>query len=251
MEPEERTAVQQDQIRRTTDGNAGRERRRSERGLRRQRSDYGSFRASERDSELLFLIGEQYAVTLPQLARLTRRRLHTARALRDRWKRAGWIDSRPLAIGTPSFVWLTGRGRALAQSPYRLWDANPGLALHIEAVTNVRLLLERALDLGEWECERSIAQRFARDPGSRGHLPDGLLLSDQQRIAVEVELTLKSRVRLQAIIDELSVAYDRVWYFAPERLAATLAELASATPFGNVAVHRYPPLAAEVAASAL
>lgn len=249
MEPEERTTVQ-DQISGTPAGNAGQGRRqRSGERLRRQRSDYGSFRATERDSELLSLIGEQYAITLPQLARLIRRRLHTARALRDRWKRAGWIDSRPLAVDAPSFVWLTGRGRSLAQSPYRTWDANPGLALHIEAVTNVRLLLERELELGEWECERSLAQRFARDHGSRSHLPDGLLRSDQ-RIAVEVELTLKSRVRLQAIIDELSLAYDQVWYFAPERLQPILTELASAAPFGNVFVHHYPPLAAEVARQA-
>ena len=70
---------------------------------------------------------------------------------------------------------------------------------------------------------------------------------DSQRIAIEVELTLKSRMRLGAIVDELSQGYDQVWYFAPARLRATLAELADAAPYGNVSVHRYPPRAAEVA----
>lgn len=235
---------------RTPTGDEGQVRRQRSEG-RRRRSDYGSFRASERDSELLYLIGEQYALTLPQLARLTGRRLHTARALRDRWKRAGWINSHPLAVDAPSFVWLTGRGRTISQSPYRTWDANPGLALHIEAVTNVRLLLEHDLRLGEWECERSIAQRLAQEHGQRSHLPDSILTSNTNKVAIEVELTLKSRARLQAIIDELSLAYDHVWYFAPGRLLPTLTELASAAPFGNISVHRYPPLAAEVAASAL
>ena len=73
---------------------------------------------------------------------------------------------------------------------------------------------------------------------------------DVERIAIEVELTLKSRARLGAIVDELSQDYDQVWYFAPERLRPALAELAAAAPFGNVSVHRYPPLAAEIAASA-
>ena len=66
---------------------------RSESQVRRRRSDYGSIKVSERDIELLYLVGEQYAVTVPQLARLIGRSFHTARALRDRWKRAGWIDS--------------------------------------------------------------------------------------------------------------------------------------------------------------
>jgi hypothetical protein len=115
------------------------------------------------------------------------------------------------------------------------------------AVTDVRLLLDRELRLGEWECERAVAQRFAKDGGRRGHLPDGVLHRDGERTAIEVELSLKSRARLGAIVDELSQDYEQVWYFAPQRLRPALAELAAAAPYGNVSVHRYPPLAAEVA----
>jgi integrase len=76
--------------------------RAEERTARRaRRSDYGSFRVSERDTELLYLVGEQYALTLPQLAHLIGRSPHTARALRDRWKRAGWIGSGKLAVQAP------------------------------------------------------------------------------------------------------------------------------------------------------
>jgi hypothetical protein len=214
---------------------------------RLRRCDYGSVRASERDLELLYLVGEQYAVTLPQIARLIGRSVHTARALRDRWKRAGWVGSGQLSVQAPSFVWLTGHGAAGVESPFRVWQPNHGLALHIEAVTEVRLLLERELRLGEWECERAVAQQFAKDRDRRGHLPDGVLHRDGQRIAIEVELTLKSRMRLGAIVDELSQDYDQVWYFAPERLGPALSELAAAAPYRNVSVHRYPPRAAEVA----
>lgn len=224
---------------------------RTEERVRRRRCDYGSAKASERDPELLSLIGEQYAVTLPQIARLIGRSVHTARALRDRWKRAGWVGSGQLAVQAPSFVWLTGRGAAGVESPFRVWQPNHGLALHIEAVTEVRLLLEHEVRVGSWECERAVAQQFARDRRRRGHLPDGVLHLDGERIAIEVELTLKSRARLGAIVDELSQDYDQVWYFGPERLRPTLAELADAAPYGNVSVHRYQPLADEVAASTL
>ena len=181
---------------------------------------------------------------MPQIARLIGRSVHTARALRDRWKRAGWVGSGQLSIQAPSFVWLTGRGAAGVESPFRIWQPNHGLALHIEAVTDVRLLLEHELRLGGWECERAVAQQFANDGGRRGHLPDGVLHMDGERIAIEVELTLKSRARLAAIVEELSLDYDQVWYFAPERLRAALAELAAAAPYGNVSVHRYPAHAA-------
>ena len=220
---------------------------RTEARVRRRRCDYGSVKASERDLELLYLVGEQYSVTLPQIARLIGRSVHAARALRDRWKRAGWVGSGQLSVQAPSFVWLTGRGAAGVESPFRVWQPNHGLALHIAAVTEVRLLLEHELRLGEWECERAVAQQLAKDRDHRGHLPDGVLHRDGERIVVEVELTLKSRSRLGAIVDELSQDYDQVWYFAPARLRPTLAELADAAPYCNVSVHRYPPRAAEVA----
>jgi hypothetical protein len=70
---------------------------RSESLVRRRRSDYGSIKASERDIELLYLVGEQYAVTLPQLDRLIGRSFHTARALRDRWKRVACPLAAPFA----------------------------------------------------------------------------------------------------------------------------------------------------------
>jgi hypothetical protein len=196
---------------------------------------------SERDLELLGLIGEQYAVTLPQLARLIDRRLDTARSLRDRWKRAGWIASGQLLARTPSFVWLTGRGAALGSSPFRLWEPNHGLALHIEAVTEVRLVLERELHFGGWECERAVARRLADDRGRRGHLPDAVLHRDQERIAIEVELTLKNRRRLDDIAFQTSRFYDRVWYFAKPKLLPALRKIAAENPYGNIDVYSYPP----------
>ena len=220
-----------------TDSPAGREERRA----RRRRCDYGSVKASERDLELLGLIGEQYAVTVPQLARLIGRRLDTARSLRDRWKRAGWVSSGQLSTQAPSFVWLTSRGAA--NSPFRLWQPNHTLALHIEAVTNVRILLERELRFGEWECEREVARQLANEHsrGSRSHLPDAVLHRNGERIAIEVELTLKSRGRLEQIERVMGRAYDHVWYFAKPKLIPTLRKIADESTWRNVYVCSYPP----------
>lgn len=123
--------------------------------------------------------------------------------------------------------------------------ANQGLAAHIEAVTNVRLLLERELRLGAWECERAIAQSFHSRSEIRPHLPDAVLVHEQERIAIEVELSLKSRARLDAIVRDLGESYEQVWYFAAPRLMPALQEIASLARWQNVTVHRYPPIAAE------
>lgn len=216
--------------------------------LRNERADAGSVRLSERDGPLLRLVGEQYAITVDQLARLIDRSNRTGRWLRDRWRRAGWIESRQLTADGPSFLWLTGAGTRIAGSPLRTWRANAALAAHIEAVTDVRLLLERQLRLGVWVCERSLASSQRAAGPVRTHLPDAVLERDHERVAVEVELSAKSRARIQALLLELGRDYDQVWYFAAPRLAPCLHALAAEQPWQNVRIHPYPPGAAAVIA---
>jgi hypothetical protein len=204
-------------------------------------------RLSERDERLLGLIGEQYAITVGQLARLIGRRERTSRWLRDRWRQAGWIESRQLLAAGPSLIWLTGAGARVAGSPYRTWRPNPGLVGHIEAVTEVRLLLDQKLRLGAWRCERELAKALLANVRERPHLPDAVVETDSERVAVEVELTLKSRARLEAVLEELGRSYDQVWYFAPPRLQSTLRGLAAAVPWQNISVYTYPPRRSELA----
>jgi hypothetical protein len=212
----------------------------------KKRSDSGSVCLSERDGRLLELVGEQYAVSVAQLARLIGRTHRTGRWLRDRWRQAGWIESRPLTRGGPSFLWLTPLGVRVARSPYRTWRPNATMVGHIEAVTDVRLLLERELRLGDWICERSLAQHSTSRSLDRPHLPDGLLDTGDEQVAIEVELSLKSRSRLAAILEQLGQEYPQVWYFAAPPLRPALAELAAEAPWQNIAVYSYPPRPSEL-----
>jgi hypothetical protein len=175
------------------------------------------------------------------------RSYRTARGLRDRWCAAGWTKSSRLSVELPPFVWLTSRGSAIVGGDFRTWQPNHGLVRHIEAVTNVRLLLEQQLRLGRWECERALAKKARSRSRYRDHLPDAILHGDTAT-AIEVELTLKSRKRVEQIILDLGIAYEQVWYFAPPRLLPHLREHAAEMPHANLTVYRYPPLAAEVAA---
>jgi hypothetical protein len=213
---------------------------------RKRRRDYGSVRLSQRDGVLLRLIAEQYGISVDQLARLIGRSHRTGRWLRDRWRHAGWVESRQLTSGGPSFIWLTRQGTRIARSPYRTWQPNAGLVGHIGAVTELRLLLERQLRLGVWLCERSLAKEERSRSHSRPHLPDAVLRRDRETIALEVELTLKSRARLGEIVEELAEQYAQVWYFADAALLPALSEVAAEVPYDNVRVYSYPPRPSEL-----
>jgi hypothetical protein len=183
---------------------------------RRQRSDAGEPRCSGRDLELLQLVGEQYALSLPQLARLMGRGLHAARWLRSRWERAGWARGRAVLVGQPVFVWLTRRGQRVAGSEYSLWRPNPGALAHIAAVTDVRLWVGQRHPHADWVCERELA-REAQLMGTSGqHRPDGLVVLDGRELPVEVELSHKRPARRERIMRELVARYGQAVYFAPD-----------------------------------
>jgi hypothetical protein len=208
--------------------------------VRRRRSDAGELRCSGRDLELLSIVGEQYALSLPQLARLMGRSLHAARWLRSRWERAGWARGRAVLVGEPVFVWLTRRGQRIAGSEYSLWRANPGALPHIAAVTEVRLWVAERHPQAAWVCERELA-REAQLTGTRGrHRPDGLVVLDGRELPVEVELSHKRPARRERIMRELVARYGQAFYFAPDGPRQGLEQTARSIGSGRVQVLELP-----------
>ncbi len=198
---------------------------------RRTRADAGIARATERDLRLLRIVGEQYAVTLPQLAVMMGRSVHAARWLRDRWRRAGWIDSRTVLVGRPAFLWPTRVGLRAAGLDYPGWGPTPGALAHVEAVTDVRLHLQAAAPDAGWVSERDIS---LVTPGE--HRPDGLLVVGDRQVAIEVELTRKSRARTRGIMCELVARYPGVVYFTAPAPRPLLEDLAAEVGQGHVQV---------------
>ncbi len=92
-----------------------------------------------RDRQLLRFIGEQYLVTLPQLAHLAGRSERTARWLRTRWQRAGLVEAVPLLAFEPTVVWLTHRGLRTVGLPWKA--VRPSYAMIEPSATLVDLRL--------------------------------------------------------------------------------------------------------------
>lgn len=197
--------------------------------------------ATARDLEVLPFIAEQCAVTQPQLARLIGRTEHTARWLRQRWQRAGWVESRVLLVGEPVFTWLTSRGQLAGGVDFKTWRPQAvGRLAHLVAVTDVRLHVEARRPEAVWTSERVIARRDFEAGERRTHLPDAEVLIGEQRVAVEVELTQKERRRTEAIVAELSARYEAVWYFAAPGAHRHLAEVIARNNFKRVQLLELP-----------
>src|SRR3954454_17614581 len=112
---------------------------------------------TERDLTALRVIAEQCAITQPQLARLIGRSEHTARSLRARWQRAGWIEARVLLADRPPFIWLTAKGQRACGSDYKLWrPSTPGRLPHLAACTDARLMVAERRPEAVWTAEREL-----------------------------------------------------------------------------------------------
>lgn len=137
-------------------------------------------------------------------------------------------------------MWLTRRGQSLAGIDYAVWRPNAGMLAHIAAVTDVRLHVRDRHPGAEWVCERELYRELAGEPGGRRHRPDGIVVLDGQEVAVEVELVLKRRARMEAIMRELVARYRSVSYFAAPAPRRTLERLAEQIGGGRVQVLGLP-----------
>jgi hypothetical protein len=176
-----------------------------------------------RDLDLLVWLGEQYGARFDQLEVLLECGPRTVQRVVGRLRDAGLVTTRRLLVGEPAWVIPTGAGLRAAGLGYGMWQPRIGLLAHVAAVNDVRLHVQARAPQSEWVPERLLARE--RQAGQ--HLPDGVVLTDGQRVAIEVELTVKSQRRVTAILDELTGRYDTVLYFCapgPHRQLTQLAE---------------------------
>lgn len=196
---------------------------------RRQRSDKGTVRLSERDVAVFHWLAEMKAIYEADLrillARLgsTRPGPEAVRAVIRRWERAGYAKAQKLLVGQPRIVWLLPSGATVVGE--QTWKETAAVtALHQAEVARVRLWLEGRSDLPgggvtEWESERRFRQRQwdkYKDGTRNMHVPDAVVtFSDGTRAALEIELTPKQQSRLQRIVQGLTTAYGATIYAVP------------------------------------
>lgn len=176
-----------------------------------------------RDLEIVGWLAEQYAARTDQLELLLDCGPRTVQRVLARLRDAGLVTSRRLLVGEPAWVIPTGAGLRATGHGFAVWQPRVGLLAHIAAVNDVRLHVQARSPDSEWVPERLLVRE--REAGA--HLPDAVVLVDGQRVAIEVELTIKAQRRVTAILDELAGRFDTVLYFCaagPHRQLTALAD---------------------------
>ena len=102
---------------------------------------------------------------------------------------------------------------------------------HYMKVLHVYLKVHEKHPDATWITERRLIRQKQDDmPGNKEHLPDGILiLPDEKRIAIEVELSVKARDRLLNILTDYEVdkTIHEVWYFCSPKVLPVLRETAA------------------------
>ena len=200
--------------------------RRARRGVARVSRAAGHARHEvlrRRDLEVLGWLGEQYGARADQLEVLMGCGPRTVQRTVARLRAQGLVRSERMLVGERAWVTPTGAGMAACGAGFGVWRPRIGLLAHVAAVNDVRLHVQGRAPGTEWVPERVLA----RERRGGEHLPDGVAITEGRRVAIEVELTVKRRERVTAIVDELVGRFDSVLYFCaagPHRQLTELAE---------------------------
>jgi hypothetical protein len=150
-----------------------------------------------RDLVLLGWLADQYAATTDQVEVLLGCGPRSVQRVLARLRDAGLVSTQRVLVGRPAWVTPTRAGLRACGSQLKVWQPKLGVLLHTEAVNDVRLHIQACSPEAEWVSERALA----RDRHAGEHLPDGVVITGGQRVAVEVELTVKSeRVRARSLM---------------------------------------------------
>jgi DNA-binding transcriptional ArsR family regulator len=163
-----------------------------------------------RDLEVLGWVCEQYGARTDQLEVLLGSGPRSVQRVLVRLREAGLVETRRVLVGESAWVVPTRMGLRAAGQGFGIWRLRLGSLMHVAAVNDVRLHITERSPESEWVSERVLSKE--RRAGE--HLVDAVVITgDGQRVAIEVELTVKSAQRVRSILDELSGRYDAVLYF--------------------------------------
>jgi hypothetical protein len=189
-----------------------------------------------RDIDTLVWLGEQYGARVDQLEILMDCGPRTAQRVIARLRDAGLVATRRLLVGEPAWVIPTSAGLRAAGGGFGAWQPRIGLLAHVAAVNDVRLHVQARSPESEWISERLLA----RERRAGEHLPDGVVITDGRDVAIEVELTVKSRRRVTAILDELVGRFDAVLYFCVPGPHRQLTQLSETGRWSTLGVRELP-----------
>ncbi len=169
----------------------------------------GKVTREHRELMVLRWLCEQFAGRFDHLEALTERRIASVSRLVRDLRGAGYVETRKILVGERMWVIPTSKGMKKCGLSYRSALVGTMSLAHIGAINDVRLHIQRRSPEDRWISERELA---AGSPPA-GHLPDGVVIHEGLRVAIEVELSRKTPRVLKAKLNELEVRFDLVVFF--------------------------------------
>lgn len=222
------------------------------------RSDKGKPQLTQRDRDILLIVGEQTAYRFDQLQGLLARHPTTSSvdpaflsetrtiAVIRRWQTLGLADYRKILNDESGWIWLTAKGITQCHLPFRFHEPDYISLDHLYWINETRALVEDtngSLPGFQWESERrfrTIQERLKsqqkREPGlwvpleyQSSHRPDALFRYRQSHepdapevtCAVEVECSQKQYEVWKRIWTELQSHYTSTHYYVHPDLKAS------------------------------
>jgi hypothetical protein len=204
-------------------------------------------RLSTRDLRLLNWMGEQYAARMDHLQALTDTSTTAVWQIVRKLGHAGLVRKERIVAMEPSWVSPTAEGLAACGLPYGEWTPVLGRLEHVGAMNEVRIHMQTRTPDAHWISERQLMEEYAevnagRRGRSREHMPDGVAILDGSSMAIEVELSVKSNMRLEGILDELARRYDAILYFCAPSPYQQLTRMQRSGRWQTMGVRELPEL---------
>lgn len=181
-------------------------------------------RVTEREIQILRFINEFGFCHIQQIMKYADMRQARCYAIMKVLTRLGLVQHKRYIHGEFGIYYVTQKGAGMTEL-LPLHKISLGIYEHQLRIVDVYLKLRAQLPDVKWLSERRLqADHYTEGLGRRGHLPDGILVfPDGKQIAIEIEISMKAKQRLERILKGYSAQFviEEVWYFcAPDILGS-------------------------------
>lgn len=186
---------------------------------------------TDRDTKIMEWIGRNGTVTGYQVSEKFGVEIKKVHKRLGVMKNEKLVDHQKILFGQPGVYWLTADGVAISNSKLKpIKRLSMATLNHDVQLVSLSIAVEQKIG-GQWQTAREIvAEQTDQSQNAVQRLnvikmryPDGILrLPDGGKIAVELELTQKSAMRVRKIVSEyartlLNGQYAGVWYVCRNR----------------------------------
>ncbi len=197
-------------------------------------------RLTKRDMEILQFISASGYCTAPQLGRRFSMKWWIVYRRMSLLINAGLVIHQRFYFANHGIYYLTSRGANFTDLPSIDGISKGGYDHQILLVDLVIKLCEHYPD-ASWISERHLVQqKFYYGIGKVGHVADGILIfSDSRKVAIELELSKKSIMRLEKIFRAYGaqIEIEEAWYFCADSIITSLSELSKNKPY--IKIHSF------------